>query len=192
MSDNHKVIEDVCKHIANGNLDEAKKDLTQRYPFVAFQNAGRSYTTHQKTKIFLRDGFIDRYSGKKMVFPPVLRLISNIVPDEFPFQKNWKMSECHLGYWELLPTIDHITPVARGGDDVEDNWVCTSQLRNSVKSNWLLEELGWSLHPSGCLEDWDGMIHWFISYVSTQDERYDDPYIKSWYNVAVKLAGSRA
>lgn len=24
---------------------------------------------------------------------------------------NWKMSECHLAYWHLLPTIDHIIPI---------------------------------------------------------------------------------
>lgn len=51
------------------------------------------------------------------------------------------MSECHIVYWELFPTIDHIVPVARGGRNSEENWVSTSMLRNSAKFNGTLEEL---------------------------------------------------
>ena len=72
------------------------------------------------------------------------------------------MSECHLAYWQLFPTVDHIISVARGGAGEESNWVCTSQLRNSAKSNWLLEELGWQLHEPGDLKEWDGLLKWFI------------------------------
>ena len=49
---------------------------------------------------------------------------------EFPYQKHWKMSDTHIAWWELIPTVDHVEPVARGGVDEEENWVCTSQLRN--------------------------------------------------------------
>ena len=27
---------------------------------------------------------------------------------------HWKMEECHNAYWEFVPTVDHIYPVALG------------------------------------------------------------------------------
>ena len=184
MESGYETIEAVCALIDKKRLSKAKRVLKTESPFVSLSNAGRHYSDYQKIKIFLRDGFIDRYSGEKMVFPPVLRLLSSLMPDEFPFHKNWKMSECHLAYWQLLPTVDHIIPVSRGGIDDESNWVCTSQLRNSVKSNWLLEELGWNLHEAGNLDAWDGLVKWFMRYVSKNPDTLKDSYIHSWYLAA--------
>ena len=181
MVSNHKIIEEACNAIGNGNLAVARKVIETKYPFTPLNNSGRKYSDYQKMKVFLRDGFIDRYSGEMMVFPPVLRLLSYLMPDEFPFHKNWKISECHLGYWQLLPTVDHIIPVSRGGADKESNWVCTSQLRNSAKSNWLLEELGWQLHKPGDLNEWDGLVNWFMSYVIENPGILGDGYMRSWH-----------
>ncbi|EPJ56206.1 MAG: hypothetical protein OFPI_00970 [Osedax symbiont Rs2] len=85
----------------------------------------------------------------------------------------------------MLPTIDHVIPVSRGGEDSETNWVCTSQLRNGSKSNWLLEELGWSLNDPGKLNDWDGMINWYISYLDDNPQYLSNKYIYAWYRVAI-------
>ena len=186
MSNYYQTIQDACSAISNGDVNDAKQIINTKYAFLPLKNAGRSYTNLQKTKIYLRDGFIDRYSGDKMVFPPVLRLMSKLMPDEFPFHKNWKTSECHIAYWQLLPTIDHIVPVSRGGEDKKTNWVCTSQLRNSAKSNWLLKELGWQIYPPGNLDEWDGLFNWFINYVETNPKTLNDNYLKSWYNAAIK------
>jgi len=187
MTKNHAVIAEVCDAVGNGLLDDARIVLQQRYPFTPVNREKRQYNDYQKTCVFLRDGFVDRYSGEKLVFPPVLRLLSKLMPEEFPFHKNWKISECHAAYWQLFPSIDHIVPVARGGANEESNWVCTSQLRNSAKSNWLLEELGWRLHDPGDLRDWDGLLGWFMNYALRNPETLDDAYSHSWYN-AVKKA----
>lgn len=184
MESRYKIIEEVCNLVGNGSLSKASEIIQTQYPFRPLHNPGRKYSDRQKTKIFIRDGFIDRYSGEKMIFPPVLRLLSILMPAEFPFHKNWKMSECHFGYWQLLPTVDHIIPIARGGADEESNWVCTSQLRNSAKSNWLLEELGWKLHEAGNLKEWDGLIQWFIDYVHENPSMLDDSYISTWHKAA--------
>lgn len=184
MSGDPDSIAAACHEISQGALKRARNIISTDYPFVPLSNAGRKYSDHQKTKIFMRDGFIDRYSGDRLVFPGALRLLSILMPEEFPFHSNWKTSECHLAYWQLLPTIDHIIPVSRGGEDVEENWVCTSQLRNGAKSNWLLEELGWSLHPPGCLGDWNGMINWYISYLDTNPQYLESKYLYSWHRVA--------
>jgi len=190
MTSNHKLILRMCNAIGNGRISEARKIARAEYPFNRLKNAGRRYSDFQKTEVFLRDGFVDRYSGEQMVFPPVLRILSRLMPVEFPFQKNWKMSECHLAYWQLLPTVDHIVPVSRGGEDKESNWVCTSQLRNSAKSIWLLDELGWQLHKPGDLAEWDGLLKWYLSYVSENPGLLDDSYMRSWHSAALRATGT--
>jgi len=187
MELNHKIIEEACNAIGAGNLGAATEIIRKKYPFSPLKNAGRQYSGYKKMKIFIRDGFVDRYSGEKMVFPPVLRLLSKLMPEDLPFHKNWKMSDCHLAYWQLLPTVDHIVPVSRGGRDDESNWVCTSQLRNSAKSNWLLEELGWQLHEPGDFSEWDGLVNWFIAYTVENPQILEDSYIRSWHTAASKV-----
>ncbi|MCK5685045.1 HNH endonuclease, partial [bacterium] len=120
---NSSAIEAACNEISQLNLVQARKIISTEYPFVPYSKASRSYSERQKTKIFIRDGFIDRYSGERLVFPGTLRLLSLLMPDEFPYQAHWKTSECHIAFWQLCPTIDHIIPVTRGGNDDESNWV---------------------------------------------------------------------
>jgi len=120
--------------------------------------AERGYGKVTCTRIFIRDGFIDRYSGTRLIFPGVLRVLSKLLRTDFPFHPNWKMSATHPAYWELFPTIDHVVPVTRGGVYDESNWVTTSQLRNSAKGLWTLDELGWELYPPGDYASWNGLM----------------------------------
>ncbi len=135
-------------------------------------------------RVFRRDGFVDRYSGERLVFPGTLRLLSDLLPEAFPFHPNWKVSETHVMYWELFPTIDHVVPVARGGADDESNMVSTSQLRNSAKAHWTLAELGWELHPAGSLDDWDGLLGWFLAYTDAHPEALASAYLRRWRRAA--------
>ena len=64
--------------------------------------------------IYRRDGFIDRYSGRRVVFPGTLRLISLLFPAEFPIDPNWNGNPA---LYRLCPTIDHIVPLMRGGTE---------------------------------------------------------------------------
>jgi len=187
----YQVIRDTCLSISQGELNSARLKIASDLPFVPLENAGRKYSDVQKTRLYLRDGFIDRYSGEKLVFPPVLRLMSKLMPAEFPYHPNWKMTECHIAYWQLSPTIDHIVPVARGGADDETNWACTSQLRNSAKANWLLEELDWQLQPPGDLQEWDGLIHWYVDYANDHPEMKEDPWLWAWLRTAEKALNEK-
>lgn len=135
-TDYTSIIHQACNLVSSGNVDEAASVIRRGYPFSPIAKSGRNYTPRTMTKIFVRDGFIDRYRGTQLVFPPTLRILSQYLPLDFPYHKNGKMTEGHLAYWELFPTIDHIQPVARGGIDTEENWVCCSMLTNSIKSNW--------------------------------------------------------
>ena len=179
------IIKEICKKIENPNKIPAAKDIVKKkYPHnPRKKNERNNYQKLlKKTEIFRRDGFIDRYSGEKLIYPPVLKILSVLMEKEFPYQKNWKMSETHIAWWELIPTVDHVEPVARGGEDEKENWVCTSQLRNSAKSNWKLEELGWERKKKGDLKKWDGMMGWFMEYMkNAPPEICNDKYIKKWH-----------
>lgn len=185
--DHSRVIEKACRLIAARNVVDASRVIATEYPFNPSQKSGRAYTPRMMTKIFARDGFIDRYQGTRLVYPPVLRLLSLYLPSEFPYHKNGKMTEGHIAYWELFPTIDHIVPVAIGGADSVENWVCCSMLTNSIKSNWTIEQLQWQLIPPGNITEWDGMMNWFVQQVSSDLSILENSYIKRWYGAATEL-----
>jgi hypothetical protein len=190
MNNKSQTIQKICDLLLADDMSNASRITRREYPFVIQALAERKYTELESTRIFVRDGFIDRYSGDRLIFPGVLRLISSLLPAEFPFHPSWKMSECHIAYWELSPTIDHVVPVARGGTDDETNWVTTSMLRNSAKSNWTLEELGWKLLPAGDSKEWDGMIGWFVEYIRRDATRLAERKIKRWYNAAIRATNA--
>ncbi len=134
---------------------------------------------------FIRDGFIDRYSGKKLVNPGILKVLSHYMPETFPYHSHWKMEECHNAYWEFVPTVDHIYPVALGGADSMENWATTSMLHNSIKSSWTLEQLEWKLYDAGDYSQYDGLTELFIKLVRADEELLKDTYIKRWYKLSV-------
>jgi hypothetical protein len=177
----------VCRLLSSGRIDDARDAIRCEYPLVPPAAVKRQYGDLESVRVFMRDGFIDRYSGDRLVFPGALRLISSCLPEVFPYHPNWKMTETHIAYWELSPTVDHVVPVARGGPDREDNWATTSMLRNSAKANWLLEELGWTLRPIE-VSDWDGLAGWFREYVSAHPDTLNEPAIRKW-NRALTVCG---
>lgn len=181
------VIDSVCQALTLGDREQASAIAKAGYPFAPTSNAGRSYSEYQMTQTFARDGFVDRYSGARLIFPGTLRLLSTVMPEEFPTHPNWKMTECHIAYWELCATLDHVIPIARGGSDDLSNWVTTSQRNNSAKANWRLEELGWTLQPPGRCEEWDGLMRWFVTYTEKHSALVGTAYLRRWRAAAVKV-----
>jgi hypothetical protein len=174
------IITAVCAELTREKLQHATSLLEDKYPFVPITNVGRNYTRTEALRIFLRDGFVDRYSGLRLVFPGTLRILSVRMPQAFPYHKNGKTDQCHFAFWELFPTIDHVDPVSRGGKDDETNWVTTSMAKNAAKANFTMEEIDWKLLPRGDVKQWDGQIHWFKSEVLRDPALLNLPYIKSW------------
>ena len=174
----------LIKNICGLLLDDKKQDCiefaNENYPFVHCLPQKRQYSKFQMCKVFLKDGFIDRYSGDKLIFPGLIKIMTNEFPDIFKYQRNWKMSETHMIYWDLCPTIDHLVPVARGGQDIEENWITTSMIRNSAKSNWTIEEIGWELHNKGELKNWDGLVSYFLELIDKNPDYEKDSYILNW------------
>ncbi|MEW5818135.1 MAG: hypothetical protein AB1798_22445, partial [Spirochaetota bacterium] len=184
MKDKADVIKSICGMLSCGDMRGASQVARLEYPFCTPSVVTRHFTENEALRIFVRDGFVDRYSGKRLLFPPVLRLLSFLLPEEFPFHRNWKMKETHPMYWDLFPTLDHIIPIARGGSNDTDNIISTSMLRNNAKSNWTLEELGWTVHPPGDMDQWDGMLGWFVKHIEKEPITVYDDYINKWYRVA--------
>lgn len=115
-----------AQSILTGNIESAKNVINKEYPFKRLKPEGRNYTDIEEYGQFVRDGFIDRYSGSRLINPGLLKVLSFYMPEVFSYNARWKMGECHNAYWEFVPTIDHIVPVALGGEDNTDNYATTS------------------------------------------------------------------
>ena len=181
-----ELIQEVCLHLLHGNKAASSALINEKYPFNTATVDERRYTLIEKIKIFLDDGFIDRYSGDKLVFPGILQILTMEFPSDFPKQSSWKMTQTHIAYWELYPTIDHIHPIARGGKDEPYNCVTTSMIRNAAKANWTLEEIGWTMKEKGKLEDWDGLTSLFLNLLKARPELRADRNIKTWETGLIK------
>lgn len=178
------VIAAVCHALSDEALDNAVTVLKEHYPFAPDEITKRRYGAVESTRVFVRHGFIDRYSGERLIFPPVFRVLSIVLMSEFPYHPNWKTDVTHPAYWQIGATIDHLVPVTRGGVDEETNWVTTSMAHNSAKMNWTVEELGWKLHPPGDMRSWDGLIRWFLEYTETHPESLANASVRQWHKAA--------
>ncbi len=101
------------------------------------------------------------------------------------------MTETHIAYWELFPTVDHIKPIARGGHDTEENIITTSMIRNAAKSNFTLEEIGWSVKEPGNLNDWDGLTKIFKQLIKANSLLIKDQYIRTWQTALQRAENSK-
>ena len=180
MDEKLEIIKQAGELLLQNSKDAALNLINNNYRFT-YQSVEKRNYSGQRMKIFARDGFIDRYSGKPLVNPGMLKILSVYYPEDFPYQAHWKMTETHIAYWEYVPTIDHIEPIAAGGADDEHNWVSTSMLNNAIKSNWTLKQLGWELYEPGALNEWDGLSHLFVQLVNHDEKLLEDTYIKTWY-----------
>jgi hypothetical protein len=179
-----EILAAVCDLIAAGRIDDAKASLLRQYPRLGASTPRGRWSMTRLIRVFVRDGFTDRYFGDRLVFPGTLRALAILITDAFPYHPNWKQSETHPAVWELYPTIDHIVPVARGGADDESNVVTTSMLRNSAKGNWLVEELRWPVERAPILPGWDGLLAWFETAYSSHEVLRQDSAIQQWHRAA--------
>ena len=177
-------IENAIEFLLSGQTARAAHLIQEGCPHIPIVVKHRRYTTEQKMQLFYSDGFIDRYSGERLLNPGVLKVLSHYCPDEFPYHPHWKMTDTHAAYWELTPTVDHIIPVALGGVDDESNWATTSMLHNQIKNIWTLEQLNWSLHERGDIAKWDGLTRTFMQLVERDGSLMNDSYIKRWFEAS--------
>jgi len=122
-----------------------------------------------------------------LVFPPVLRVLSLLLPTDFPFDSHWKANATHSAYWQIGATVDHVVPISRGGADSQENWVTTSMVHNFAKMNWTLDDLGWKRREPGKMSEWDGMFAWFLDFTDKNPRLVAKGNMRQW-----RLAAERA
>ena len=188
MNDTHiDALIQATQLLFDGDFTSAEGVLNAEYPFIPIKSEGRNYTIKQMMVQFFSDGFIDRYSGKRLVNPGILRIISELLPNAFPYHPHWKTDQCHIAYWDYQPTVDHIYPVSLGGKDAPENWATTSMVNNSAKSNFTLDQLGWTLKDKGNIQDWDGLSKVFVRLVDQNPKFLAIGRIKDYYNATKEI-----
>jgi 5-methylcytosine-specific restriction endonuclease McrA len=112
-------------------------------------------------RVHARDRYQCRYCGERVILPAVMRLVSRLYPELFPYHRNWKADSTHPAFVARSATLDHVRPIADGGDPLEPAnlatacWGC-----NRRKGDLRLDELGWSLvEPS--IPNWQGLTELF-------------------------------
>ena len=186
-SNKSSVVEEVIAALDKGNALEATNIAKHGYPWTSVSVPKRRMTQKRALSVFIKDGFIDRYSGSKLVFPGTLLLLGQVLPEGFPAHKTWRVSETHEIYFDLWPVVDHVKPISKGGDDDESNFVTTSNLNNDLKSHWTLEQLGWKLHPAGMINEWDGLMTWFLAYADSHPDVLENRTISGWHKSALSV-----
>ncbi len=188
---NAEAVARICDAISSGSTDDAAKMARDELPFEPFERTRRSLTKPEQVAVFLRDGFVDQYSGRKLVFPGTLRLVSHRLETEIPFHAHWKTTECHALYWDLQATVDHVRPVALAGSHEMDNLVSTSMNNNLAKGHRTLEDLDWNRKQAGPLHDWDGLLGWFMEYTSDKPSVLVElPVLEEWRRAAQRALAS--
>ncbi|MFI2294949.1 HNH endonuclease [Isoptericola sp. NPDC019571] len=141
-----EALETALRQLAGHNLEGARTALRE-IPFVPTpRRTERWPATSTIARIYARDRYQCRYCGEKTILTPVMRLLSRIFPDEFPMHPNWKSDQTHPAFVSRSATLDHIQPIAGGGDPVaEDNLVTACWGCNRRKGDLQLTELGWEL-----------------------------------------------
>ncbi|QAT39090.1 hypothetical protein [Clostridium sp. JN-9] len=66
------IIREACSLILNESKQKAIKFINNNYKFTQETVQKRAYTDKIKMQVFLRDGFIDRYTGDKLLIPGIL------------------------------------------------------------------------------------------------------------------------
>ena len=184
MEDHALIIASACDALSDGDTDAAFEIIQRDYPFSPVATTKKSYGRPLMLEVFMRDGFIDRYFGDRLIFPPVLYVLHAINPTVFPATPGWKTDLTHPAFNALTATIDHVVPVTLGGADELSNMVTCSMARNFAKNNAPLEEIGWELQPQGELSDWDGLLGWFVDYCTGNTRLLSHSAIKKWYGPA--------
>lgn len=141
-----EVIGRALQHVASGDREAAREALGE-IPFEPPQRRVERWPAISViAEVYARDCYQCRYCGERTILTPVMRLLSRLFPDEFPMHPNWRADGTHPAFVSRSTTLDHVVPVAGGGDPVDpSNLVTACWGCNRRKGDLLLEELGWQL-----------------------------------------------
>lgn len=149
MTDAHHGYPDALRDVVGALLRRDRQAADESMATIAYQPpaviARRTPPVRALARIYDRDRYQCRYCGAKTVLIPVMRLIATAYPQEFPYHRHGKAGETYPAFDMISASVDHVIPVARGGDALDDNIVTACWACNRVKGNLPLDVLGWTL-----------------------------------------------
>lgn len=135
-------------------------------------------------KIWNRDHWVCRYCGDPIFFSPTLKLLDQISPGHGYYHKNGKTNAMISIFQWKWASIDHIQPHAKGGLDVEENYVSACWKCNLSYGDSLEKPVASATNQSAVESGWDGLSS---LYLKLQDEM--DEWISLLTEPARKLRG---
>src|ERR1051325_5511023 len=87
-------IREICRLFDKDELDSARRMARRDLPLAPATPARRNPSRSTLAKLWKRDGFVDQYTGQRLVYPGALRLLSALMPDELPYHPRWKIGSC--------------------------------------------------------------------------------------------------
>jgi hypothetical protein len=161
-----EIIRRACTALARSDEVGAREILRTKLPVSRGATGTRKYSKVEVLRVFRRDHFICRYTGANLVFGGALRLLSEMCPDEFPYESHWQVGKCHQAYWDLAATLDHVEAWSREGADDMSNWVTTSMTNNMRMGN----AVGRQPRKTPAKSNWDGLVPWFAEQADLRPE----------------------
>jgi hypothetical protein len=176
----------AAEHLAKGDKDAAKARLA----LVAFVAppaiAPRRLEIEDKLRAYARDQFTCVYCGQKLLATPVMRLLSVLDKDAFPYQVNWKVAECHPSYWALTPNAEHRVPQANGGADDDANIVTVCPKCHARKNGWDEKSVGMAYAKP--TQAWDGGMS-LLAPMAKAVGAAEEPWVREWLKAYEPLKG---
>ena len=81
--DKQLIIKNLCELLLEDKKNDCIDFATTHYPFANNLISKRQYSKYEMCRVFLRDGFTDRCSGDKLLFPGIIMLLTIEFPEIF-------------------------------------------------------------------------------------------------------------
>jgi 5-methylcytosine-specific restriction endonuclease McrA len=125
-------------------------------PFIPQERRAGTVIGDRARRVFRRDHWTCCYCGRLLIEAHVLALIGQLAGDALPWRSHaMPPAGTHPAIERLYPNVEHVLPLARGGQNDENNLRACCTPCNEWKGDRTLQEAGVELVPAG--EGWDGL-----------------------------------
>lgn len=83
-----EALRQACELLSSGDSAAAAEILSSAFPPPLAPTRRSSWPYSRLAKVFVRDGFTDRYFGEPLVFPGAFRALSVLSPSMFPYHRS--------------------------------------------------------------------------------------------------------
>ena len=101
----------------------------------------------------------------------VLVGLSDVFPEELPYQQHYKRGEIHPVYWALAAEADHVVASSAGGSSDASNLRTIHAFCNTQRGNALVEAHQMNAPTATADRGWDGLIGAYPRIVAVAAER---------------------